>query len=127
MDISQFFKSVIEQDTSAVVICDTEHIIVYMNRSACERYAKYGGAALVGKSVLDCHNDRSVKLIKEVIEWFKADVSNNSVHSFYNSKENKDVYIVALRNDLGGLIGYYEKHEYRTRDTQPLYQMKAEL
>lgn len=28
-------------------------------------------------------------------------------------KENKDVYMVALHDDTGVLIGYYEKHEYR--------------
>ena len=28
-------------------------------------------------------------------------------------KENKDVYMVALRDDTGALICYYEKHEYR--------------
>ena len=31
--------------------------------------------------------------------------------------------MVALRNDQGTLIGYYEKHEYRTRDMAGLYQM----
>ena len=41
-----------------------------------------------------------------------------------NDKENKDVYMVALRDDDGTLIGYYEKHEYRNRETVGLYQPK---
>ena len=40
-----------------------------------------------------------------------------------NDKENKDVYMVALRDEGGTLIGYYEKHEYRNRETKELYQM----
>jgi hypothetical protein len=29
--------------------------------------------------------------------------------------------MVALRDDNGTLIGYYEKHEYRNRETAKLY------
>lgn len=32
--LHQMFKSVIDQDRAAVVICDTEHTIVYMNPAA---------------------------------------------------------------------------------------------
>lgn len=31
------------------------------------------------------------------------------------------VYMVALQDDAGKLIGYYEKHEYRNRETMKLY------
>lgn len=40
-----------------------------------------------------------------------------------NEKENKDVYMVALRNESGELIAYYEKHEYRNRETMKMYDM----
>ena len=33
----------------------------------------------------------------------------------------KDVYMIALRDDGGKLIGYHEKHEYRSRETADLY------
>ena len=29
--------------------------------------------------------------------------------------------MVALRNEEGNLIGYYEKHEYRNRETMKMY------
>ena len=121
MELSQFFQSVVEQDQSAVVICDTEHRIVYMNPAAMERYAKRGGAALLGKSLLECHNGTSNALIVKVVEWFAASSTHHRVHTYFNEKENKDVYMVALRDDQGRLIGYYEKHEYRHRDMTPFY------
>lgn len=121
MELSVLFKSVLEQDTAPVVICDTKHIIVYMNPVACEHYRKYGGGALVGKSLLACHNERSCEMIKKILVWFGEDPSHNRVHSFWNEKENKDVYIIALRDDMGNLKGYYEKHAYRDRDMTPLY------
>ena len=121
MELTPFFKSMIDEDRSAVVICDMNHTIIYMNPIACERYAKRGGAALLGKNLLECHNSKSVELIHKVIEWFKMDSSNNRIYTDYNEKENKDVYMIALRNEQGDLIGYYEKHEYRNRETERFY------
>lgn len=123
MELFDFFKSIVEQDTSAVVICNVDHKIIYMNPAACERYGNRGGASLVGRSLLDCHNSRSNELIVKVLNWFSASRANDRVHMYFNEKENKDVYMVALRKDDGELIGYYEKHEYRDRDMSPLYCM----
>ena len=55
-------------------------------------------------------------MIIKVLDWFKASKDNNTVYTSYNEKENKDVYMVALRNESGELIAYYEKHEYRNRE-----------
>ena len=124
MELSIFFKSVIDMDTAAVVICNLEHDIVYMNPAAAERYKKSGGYELMGKSLLNCHNPASNEKIKQVVDWFLKSTDNNKVYTFYNAKENKDVYMIALRDDSGTLIGYYEKHEYRNRETMEFYDMK---
>ena len=124
MELSAFFKSVIDMDTAAVVICNLEHDIVYMNPAAAERYQKRGGFGLVGKSLLNCHTPDSSEMIKKVVDWFSKSMENNSVYTFYNEKENKDVYMIALRDGSGKLIGYYEKHEYRNRETAKFYDMK---
>lgn len=121
MELSNFFKSIIDQDRCAVVICNLEHEIIYMNPAAIQRYEKRGGQALVGRSLLDCHNPQSVGMIKKVILWFAESVEHNLIYTFHNEKENKDVYMVALRDGSGSLIGYYEKHEYRDREAAKLY------
>lgn len=123
MEISKFYKSVLDADTVPVVICDLNHTIIYMNPAACERYAGFGGSSLVGKSLMNCHNENSRNMIDRVLGWFSEDIKNNRVHTSYNEKENKDVYMVALRGGDGKLIGYYEKHEHRTRDTEPFYSL----
>lgn len=123
MELNAFFKSVLDQDRAAVVLCDLHHTIVYMNPAAVARYANRGGAALVGKSLLSCHPSQANALIEKVVAWFQADQSHNLVYTYRNDKENKDVYMVALRDDAGALIGYYEKHEYRSRETMPLYDL----
>lgn len=121
MEPTPFFKSIIEQDLCAVVICNLEHEIIYMNPAAVDRYAKRGGAELVGKSLLDCHSERSNEKIKRVVAWFAESTEHNRIYTFHNDKENKDVYMIALRDEAGTLIGYYEKHEYRDRETEEFY------
>ena len=117
----QYFKSVLEQDPAPVVLCDLEHRIIYMNPSACERYRKYGGERLLGRNLLACHDKASAERICQVLAWFEADTANNRVLTGYSAEENKDVYMVALRDQTGMLIGYYEKHEFRSRDTADAY------
>lgn len=125
MNLSNFFKSVIDQDRSAVVICNLNHEIVYMNPAAVLRYSKSGGAELMGKSLLNCHNPKSNELIKKVVAWFGENKEHNIIFTFHNEKENKDVYMVALRNENEELIGYYEKHEYRNAEQAKLYDFNS--
>lgn len=127
MELSVYMKSIIDMDRASVVICDLDHKIIYMNPAAVKRYAKRGGAALVGKSLLDCHNENSNGMIKKVVAWFLQSTDNNMIYAYHNEKENKDVYMVALRDDRGTVIGYYEKHEYRDRETAKLYDFEHPL
>ena len=121
VELCQFFKSIIDQDQNPVVICDLEHVIIYANPAACSAYEKQGGEALLGKNVMDCHDNRSKMLLQIVADWFAKDKNNNKTHTFYEKDKNKDIYMVALRDDDGNLIGYYEKHESRTRETEDPY------
>ena len=123
-DRNEIFKSVLEADRAAVVICDLSHTVIYMNPAAIRRYARWGGKDLLGKSLMDCHNEKSRAMIEKVLEWFQRSESNNLVYTSYNPEENKDVYMVALRNEEGDLIGYYEKHEYRNRESMQRYDLK---
>lgn len=119
--LNQFFKSLVEQDNTAIVICDLEHTIIYMNPVAVKQYEKRGGAALLGTNLMNCHNADSCRKIESVVAWFRADVSHNRVFTYFNEKKNMDEYMIALRDDDGKLIGYYEKHEYRSPETGARY------
>lgn len=121
--MTQFFKSVLDNDESPVVICDLQHTVLYMNPVAIVRYAGFGGEKLLGKSLMNCHPSAAQGKIRQVLAWFAEDATHNRVYTFYNEQENKDVYMVALRDEDGKLIGYYEKHEYRNRETAPLYNL----
>lgn len=115
----QLLKSVHDADSAPIVICDLSSTVVYMNPAAIARYH----ADLTGKSVLDCHSPAARARIAQVLAFFAASVDHNRVYTFRNDQENKDVYMVALRDENGTLIGYYEKHEYRNCEKSPLYDM----
>lgn len=119
---ADFYKSIIDMDRNPIVICNLEHDIIYMNPAAISYYAKGGGEKLVGQSIMDCHNEDSQKKIRQVVEWFASSTEHNLVYTYYNTKQNKDVYMVALR-DGDRLIGYYEKHEYRNKETMEMYDL----
>ena len=41
MDMLKIYKAVLDADRAAVVLCDLDHRIIYMNPVACERYSKW--------------------------------------------------------------------------------------
>ena len=120
-ELSQFFKSIIDQDTEPVVICNLCHEIVYMNPAAIEHYSDEGGEKLIGLLIFDCHSHASAEKIDGVVKWFSDSRGNNIMHTSYNGKKDKDFYMVALRDEDGDLIGYYEKQASRVRDASPIY------
>ena len=123
--LNQMCKSVLDQERASVVLCDLEHTIVYMNPASQKNYAKLG--YLIGKNLLDCHNPDSQEKIKKVVAWFLESEANNMIHTFKNEKQNKDVYMVALRDENKKLIGYYEKHEFRNAETADVYDFSKSL
>ena len=120
-ELSQFFKSIIDQDTEPVVICNLSHEIIYMNPAAIEHYSDEGGKKLIGLLIFDCHSHASAEKIDRVVKWFSDSRENNIMHTSYNESKDKDFYMVALRDEDGNLIGYYEKQASRVRDASPIY------
>jgi hypothetical protein len=51
----------------AITVCDANGIILEMNKRAEEGFAKDGGAALIGRNVLECHPEPSRTLLQEML------------------------------------------------------------
>ena len=52
----------------AVTVCDKEGTILSMNDKAVQAFAEDGGAALIGKSVLDCHPEPARTKLRRMLE-----------------------------------------------------------
>ncbi len=112
--MDKFFKAIAETDPSPIVICGTDHKILYMNPAAITHYAQ--GAALLDRSVLQCHNPRSAQKLEKILAWFLESKSHNIFYIAFSETENADFYMIALRDADGTLLGYYEKVCDRTPD-----------
>ena len=64
----------IEKFPGAVTVCDTEGRILEMNEKSREVFAADGGAALVGKNVLDCHPEPSRTKLAAMIKDERANI-----------------------------------------------------
>ena len=57
-----------------VIVSDAEGTIIYMNETAIRNYEKDGGANLIGKNLMDCHNENSRRIIREIMTTHEKNV-----------------------------------------------------
>jgi nitrogen-specific signal transduction histidine kinase len=98
---------VLDSLTDPVLVADTEHTVVYMNSVAVDHYT--GGEALMGTSLLDCHNEHSRKMMIEVLAALRAGEEERLI----SDDEKRRIYMRAVRDEAGELVGYYERYEWK--------------
>lgn len=101
------YKELLNALVVPIVMCDNEHTIVYMNKAAEQQYKKFGGSSILGKSIFDCHNDNSTKMILEVFTKMQDGVDEVMI----SENDKRKAFMTAVRDDAGQLIGYYERYE----------------
>ena len=111
--INKLMKSLIDQESVPVLLCDTDCNVLYANPAADKEYRR----EMTGKNIKDCHNENSNAKIQKIIDWLAESEDNNKYFLYHNPKSNQDVYMVALRDEDKKLIGFYEKHAERTLDS----------
>ena len=55
--------------------------------------------------------------VDAAVEWFKESPENNKVFVRHSVGDNTDVYIKAVRDDKGEVIGFYNYLDYRNAET----------
>jgi PAS domain-containing protein len=88
-----------------LLFADTEHIIRYMNKAAIAYYSE--GESLIGRSLLDCHNEQSQQQIIEILAAMQAGEEERLI----TDNEEHRIYMRAVRGADGQLLGYYERYE----------------
>jgi hypothetical protein len=76
-----------------------------MNKSAIAHFD--AGEALLGTSLLDCHNERSCAIIVEILEAMRDGLDERLI----TDNEKHRIYMRAVRDADGKVIGYYERYE----------------
>ncbi|HUU95145.1 MAG TPA: PAS domain-containing protein [Phycisphaerae bacterium] len=88
-----------------VLFADTQHVIRYMNKAAIAHFDD--GAALLDRSLLDCHNQNSRRKIIEISAAMQASEDERLI----NEDDKQRIYMRAVRDADGKLLGYYERYE----------------
>jgi len=64
----------VKEFEGAVTVCDAAGIMLEMNETAVAAFAKYGGRALLGTNVLDCHPEPSRTKLQKLMESHATNV-----------------------------------------------------
>jgi hypothetical protein len=118
----EFLKGYAETEEFPLVLCDIDFKIRFMNRIAAKKYEKYGGYEMIGRTLSAFLNEEAQSKVDMVVEWFKESADNNTVLSVSDTSCLKDIYMCALRDDDGKLIGFCSKHISRKQDESNPYE-----
>ncbi len=92
-----------------ILFADTDHVIRYMNKAAIRHYEE--GDALLGRSLFDCHNEDSRKQMVEILAAMRAGEEERLI----TNNEKHRIFMRAVRDANGELLGYYERYEPPTQ------------
>lgn len=88
-----------------LLFADTDHVTRYMNQAAVEYYD--AGQELIGRSLLECHNERSQQMMVEILAAMHAGEEERLI----TDNEKHRIYMRAVRDQDGTVLGYYERYE----------------
>jgi DUF438 domain-containing protein len=88
-----------------VLFADTEHVTRYMNKAAIAHYEE--GESLIGRSLLECHNERSQQMMIEIL----AAMHEGRDERLITDNEENRIFMCVVRDAGGQVLGYYERYE----------------
>lgn len=100
-----FLAALLDSLKAPVLFADTEHKVRYLNRAAIDYYDQ--GAALLGTDLLECHNAESQVMMKEILQAMQ----HGEEEQLITDNEKHRIYMRAVRDRDGRLLGYYERYE----------------
>jgi PAS domain-containing protein len=89
-----------------VLFADTEHVTRYMNKAAIAHYEE--GESLIGRSLLECHNERSQQMMIEILAAMQTEGLEERL---ITDNEEERIFMRAVRDPDGEVLGYYERYE----------------
>jgi hypothetical protein len=102
--------AVLDSISHPIVFTDAGHVIRYLNATALEAYKDRGGAGLIGTSLLDCHKEEASR--RKILEDFAALEAGEAERFVKDDREKgRRLFMRAVRDAGGKLIGYYERYE----------------
>lgn len=105
MNDAVFLAAILDAVDEPILVADTDHVIRTMNKAAIAFYD--GGAALLGTSLLDCHNEQSQRMILEILEAMEEGENER----IFSDDGEQRIAMRAVRDADGRLLGYFERYD----------------
>ena len=101
-----WMAAILDSLKDPVLVADTEHVTRYMNKAAIVHYEE--GETLIGRSLLDCHNEQSQQMMIEIL----AAMQNEGItEQLITDNEKHRIFMRVVRDADGQVLGYYERYE----------------
>lgn len=100
-----FFHNLLDSFKHPVLFADCGHVVRYVNKAAREFYPD--GDKLLGRSLLACHNKKSQQQMSDILRQLEAGLDEVLI----TDNEKRRLYMRAVRDGTGELLGYYERFE----------------
>ncbi len=102
---AKFMAAILDSLKDPILVADPEHVTVYMNKAAIAYYKE--GESLVGRSLLDCHNEQSQQMMVEILAAMHEGLDERII----TDNKKYRIYMRVVRDDAGRVLGYYERYE----------------
>ena len=92
---------------ASVTVSDEEFRIIFMNDLAIEHYGYRGGEKLIGTNLLDCHNENSQTMLREMYVRYRAgDLTPTRYHQDKDDNLGKSNVFIPLivQNQFRGVV-----------------------
>ena len=113
MTDAKLLAAILDSLKGPVLFADTEHMTRYMNRAAMAYYEE--GEALIGRSLLDCHNEESQQMMIDILAAMQADGLEEQL---ITDNDEHRIYMRAVRAQDGRVLGYYERYEPPSKERE---------
>ena len=102
---ASLMAAILDSLKDPILFADTEHVTRYMNKAAIAHYDE--GESLIGRSLLDCHNERSQQMMIEILAEMHEGLEERKI----TDNEKYRIFMRAVRGTGGQVLGYYERYE----------------
>jgi len=102
---NEFYKSLLNSIKEPILVADTKHIVQYMNNAAIKHYEE--DDELMCSNLLLCHNEESQKMMIDILAKMQDGLEEEQI----TDNEKYRIFMRAVRNEKGELIGYFERYE----------------
>lgn len=100
-----FYISLLNSIKDPILVADLNHIVQYMNKAGIEYYEE--GEDLLKSNLLNCHNEESQKMMHEIL----VEMQNGLEEKLITDNEKYRIFMRAVRDEKGNLLGYFERYE----------------